>query len=304
MTTTMRTPVVVGIDGTPESRTATGYAAWEAERRHVGLRLVYAHQPTPVWGPAMLLADDYTWEREADRDLLRMATKEVTETHPDLAVEAAIVQGGPAAVLVAESAHASLIVVGTRATTGVRGHLSGSVAAQVAAHAATPVIAVRTTAAWQADPASFAGRPVVVGIDGSEESMRALEFAVEEAVARRAPLHAVFVWDVIGLHNVPAIEDDNYDPTIEAEKADRLLAEATSGWSDRYPDLKITHTGLHAVDAAGGLCRAAREAALLVIGSRGHGGFLGLRLGSTVDALIRQSPAPVVAVRGTVDVPR
>lgn len=302
MTTNLRNPVVVGIDGTPESRAATEYAAWEAERRRVGLRIVYAHQPSPMWGPAMLISDDYTWERDTDRDMLRKAKKQVADTRPDLPVEAALLLGGPAAALVAESTHASLVVIGTRATTGVRGHLSGSVAAQVAAHASTPVIAVRTTVAWQSDPASFAGRPVVVGVDGSEESMRAVEFAVGEAVARRAPLRAVFVWDVTGGHNPPAFDDDAPDRGVAAAEA--LLTEATGDWSDRYPDLEITRLALRAVDPASGLSRASRDAGLLVVGSRGHGGFLGLRLGSTVDALIRQSPAPVAAVRGTVDVPR
>ena len=70
-----------------------------------------------------------------------------------------------------------------------------------------------------------------------------------------------------------------------------------SGWSDRYPDLAITHRIVYTFDAVDALLQASTEADLLV-GSRGHGCFLGLRLGSTVDGLIRLSSVPVAVVRG------
>lgn len=304
MSATTHGPVVVGIDGTAEARTATEIAAWEADRRKVALRLVYAHRPTPLWGPATPIADDYGWEAGWVRDLLRTAKKEAADRHPGLTVETAAVYGGPAAVLVSESDDASLVVVGTRAYGGVRGRLAGSTAAQVAAHASAPVIVARTTEAGPADPDVFIGRPVLVGVDGSEESLRAFAFAVEEAVARQAPLHAVFVWDMVRLHDVESIEDDAYDVALAVAKAERLLTEATSGWSERYPELTITRTAVRDLDPVATLSDLASGAGLAVVGSRGHGGFLGLRLGSTVDGLIRQSPVPVAVVRGTVDAHR
>jgi nucleotide-binding universal stress UspA family protein len=71
-----------------------------------------------------------------------------------------------------------------------------------------------------------------------------------------------------------------------------------SGWSDRYPDLAIAHRIVYTFDAVDALLQAATETDLIVVGSRGHGGFLGLRLGSTVDGLIRLSSVPVAVVRG------
>jgi nucleotide-binding universal stress UspA family protein len=292
--TNARGPVVVGVDGTPEARIATAIAAWEAARREVSLRLVHAHRPPDLAG-----------SRERIDDRLRALTKELRDGYPGLIVETSVVSGGAAGTLVAASERASLVVVGTRARDGVRGHLAGSVAAQVATHASAPVIAVRTTHAWQADPDAFTGRPVVVGVDGSTESMSALAFAVGEAVARQAPLYAVYAWDVRDVHDVESIEEDpDYDVSLEAEKAERLLAEATGGWSERYPDLRIIRRPVHDLDPVETLTRFAADAGLVVVGSRGHGGFLGLRLGSTVDGLIRYAPVPVAVVRGTYDTPR
>jgi len=207
--------------------------------------------------------------------------------------------GYPAGTLVAESTRASLVVVGTRATGGVRGHLAGSVAAQVAAHAGAPVVVVRDTEPRYLDPSGFAGRPVVVGVDCSEESIAAFAFAVEQAVARNAELHAVLVWDLSHIHDAGPLSPDTFDTDVEGEKAERLLAEATAGWSEQYPDLVIVRRTVHDTDAVEVLAHAALTAGLLVVGSRGHGGFLGLRLGSTVDGLVRESPVPVAVVRGS-----
>lgn len=291
-------PVVVGINGEAEALVAARYAAWEAERRGVGLRLVYAHVPSPMWGPATPIIDDHVWEQDWVRNVLRNATKEIADIYPGLPIEAITVAGRPAGALVGQSAGASLLVMGTRSMTGVRGRLAGSAAAQVAAHAATPVMIFRSGEAWCTDPSEFMERPVVVGVDGSRESVRAFEFAAEEAVARRAKLFAVMVWDVLGIHDAAPLGPDDYATEVEESKAKRLLAEATAGASERYPDLVVVRRTEHDLDAVRVLCEVVPTAGLLVVGSRGHGGFLGLRLGSTVDALVRQAPVPLAVVRG------
>jgi nucleotide-binding universal stress UspA family protein len=301
MNTKSHAPVVVGVDGGAEAIAAARYAAWEAERHGVDLRLVYAHQPTPMWGPSTLISDDYVWEQDWVHTLLQSAKKEVADTHPDLAIEAVVGHGRPAGVLVAESAKASLLVMGTRSAPGVLGRLAGSVAAQVAAHAATPVVVLRSDEPRYAEPAEFAGRPVVVGIDGSEESARAFRFAAEQAVARGSELHAVLVWNIMYIHDKAPLGPDDYTMHIEEEKAQRLLAETTAGAAGMYPDLVVIRRAVHDLDAVQALCHESANAGLLVVGSRGHGGFLGLRLGSTVDALVRQAPVPLAVVRGIDD---
>jgi nucleotide-binding universal stress UspA family protein len=291
-------PVIVGIDGTEEAMRAALYGAWEAHRRRVPLRLVYADVPVGKFGAWLPLADkEHAWVREQ----FAIAEKLIAAGYPDLHAQTAIMSGSPAGALVAESKQASLVVVGTQATPGLVGHLSGSVAAQVATHAHAPVVVLR--GARQGDPDAFHGWPVVVGVDGSPESEHAVAFAVEQAVARGTDVHAVYVWNILDVHDY-GIAEERYVHADEAAKAQRLLTEATAGWADRYPQVTIvrhTEHGLHPVTELG---RVAEGAGLIVVGSRGHGGFLGLRLGSTVDGLIRTAPVPVAVVREPYETPR
>jgi nucleotide-binding universal stress UspA family protein len=298
MSTNPHAPVVVGIDGSDEAAGAADYGAWEARRRGVELHLVYAHHPAPLWGPSSLILDDYAWERDWVHSLLEKSVQEVRDAHPDVTVRAAAKTGGAAGVLVDESAEAGLIVVGTRAFGGLLGHLAGSVAAQVAAHATCPVIAMRGAGGRRYDTSSFAGRPVVVGVDGSEPARLAIEFAVEQAVARDVELHAVLAWSVLDVHYVGDIVPETFDLRDEEAKADRLLDEALTGWADRYPDLRIRRHAVHDLDPVKALLEESEHAGLVVVGSRGVGGFVGLLLGSTVDGLVRQSTVPVAVVHG------
>ncbi len=288
-------PVVVGIDGSAEATRAATYGAWEAARRRVPLRLVFAHQPMPMWGAGSLMFGDFASDADWIHEILSKAMKGVVDHHHDLPVEAVSISGGPAGILVDESTRASLVVVGTRASKGLSGHLAGSIAAQVASHASAPVVVMRGDSD---DPAVLGGRPVVVGLDGSVEAEQAMAFAVDAAVARQVELHTVFAWNVMEVHDIGPIIPDSFDISGEQAKADRLLAEATAGWSQRYPDLVIVNRAEHEIDAVSALVREGTSASLIVVGSRGHGGFLGLRLGSTVDGLIRSAPAPVAVVRG------
>jgi nucleotide-binding universal stress UspA family protein len=291
-------PVVVGIDGSEEATRAALYGAWEADRRRVPLRIVCAHQLVPPWGPAVVIADD-AWEHGWLREQLAKARSAVAERYPDLAVQTRAELGSTPSVLVDESQTASLVVMATRATAGLVGHLTGSFSAQVASHAECPVMVLRPIGEFSDDPTEFRGKPVVAGIDGSPESERALAFAVDQAIARESELQAVFAWDMFDIHDVEPLVDESYSLTDSAEKAERLVTEATSGWSGRYPDLKITSSAVHSADAVATLAEIGSRAGLIVVGSRGHGGFLGLRLGSTVDGLIRIADAPVAVVRGS-----
>lgn len=298
MTGASHDPVLVGMDGSAEALRAAAYGAWESKRRNVPLRLVFAHAPAPLWGPSILLAEDYRWERQWARDMLAEAEQRVIATNPDVTLQTAVVSGSAAGALVDESRQASLVVLGTRAAGGVIGHLSGSVAAQVAAHADTPVIVIRPAADVDVDPTLVTDRPVIVGLDGSIESEQAMAFAVEQALARGADLHAVYVWNVLEVHDIGPIVADEFDADEEEKKASRLLTEATEGWAADYPDLTIARRVIHGLDAVDALSRDGEGAGLIVVGSRGHGGFLGLRLGSTVDGLIRRAGPPLAVIRG------
>jgi nucleotide-binding universal stress UspA family protein len=139
------------------------------------------------------------------------------------------------------------------------GHLAGSVAAQVAAHAHCPVIVTRPTSYAELDPATFADHPVVVGLDSSPESDHAMDLAVEQAVARGTKLHAVYAWNVLEVHDIGPIVADRFVNADEEAKALRLLTEATEGWTDRYPDLRIVRQVIHSVDPVDALTHASRR---------------------------------------------
>lgn len=206
-------------------------------------------------------------------------------------VDPRIVHGLPAPALLDAAADADLLVVGARGMGGFRGLLLGSVSHQCVHHATVPVAIVR--ACMEADQSSDE-RPLVVGVDGSKSSQRALEWAVAEAAARRTELVALHArWPVI-------------DPPIGATagEVDDLDAEAEAMVRGALEDAGAPATGvpvevmvLHG-SAAAGLLEVARTASLLVVGSRGHGGFRGLLLGSVSQHVVHHAPCVTVVVPG------
>jgi nucleotide-binding universal stress UspA family protein len=135
----------------------------------------------------------------------------------------------------------------------------------------------------------------VVGIDGSPVGEDAIAVAFEEASLRGVPLVAVHAWsdvtyDVYGVERLvnewPAIEDGE----------ERALAERLAGWQEKYPDVEIRRV-LRRDRPRHALLEAAEKAQLVVVGSRGRGGFTGMLLGSTSQALVQHAGCPVLVVR-------
>jgi nucleotide-binding universal stress UspA family protein len=299
MTSTTVAPVVVGVDGSPDARLAIDLAAWEADRRHATLRLVCGFRPVYAYG---IVTTGYDLDRQV-RDLDDMLIAEaarVARRYPDLPVATEVVQGAPASVLVEESASAQLVVVGSRGLGGFASLLLGSVSAQVAAHAASPVIVVRPPSWGRTTGGGDAvGRarevpgngPVVVGVDGSTGSAPAVEFAFEEAAARGTGLIAVYAW---GVMSSDAGDDD--DPGVEQNIANARLAEALTGWQEKYPGVAVSYRAVHSLVPVRTILDLSTDAGLIVVGPRGRGGFAGLRLGSIGDGLVRHARTPVAVV--------
>lgn len=183
--------VVVGIDGSESALEAVRWAAREADRRQVPLRLVNAFG----W-PDTRHIGDAGFGGGSREVLLRSARKELAaaaavadQAAPGMVVEQQLVVGFPVPVLQAEATRAQLVVLGHRGLGGFTGLLVGSVAVALAAHAACPVIVVRGSGL----DAPSEG-PVVVGVDGSPTSEAAIAFAFGAAAARGVPLVAVHTW--------------------------------------------------------------------------------------------------------------
>ncbi len=148
---------------------------------------------------------------------------------------------------------------------------------------------------------------VVVGVDGSVRGARALAWALEEAVLRALPLHALRAWSFAlaseevehPFGTIPSFAE--CEAAVRAELA-VAVAEALqhAGYgtgSDAGPGPTITHHVPH-LPAARALVLASAHADLMVVGDRGHGGFLGLLLGSVADQVLWHAVCPVVVVHG------
>jgi nucleotide-binding universal stress UspA family protein len=277
------------VDGSAPSLAAVDVAAREAVLRDRPLAVVHAFSWPYVGVPVGLtplgpLNGDRL--RAAER-AVRQAVHRAETAAPGVVVDGATVVGSPAGALVDRSRTAALVVVGHRGIEGFPGLLVGSVASQVAAHSAAPVLVVR----GRPDPTG----EILLAVDGSPRSDRAVGFAFEEAALRGAMLTALHTWT----HPKPAEPGDMlplvYDiPEVEAEEA-RVLTEALAGWHDKYPDVTVRRRLVRA-RARPTLIEETSRAQLVVVGTRGHGGFAGLLLGSVSQAALHHSYCPVVIV--------
>ena len=287
--------IVVGIDGSVGGRHALEWARDEAALRGASLDVVHVWAPPAPISEVSAMAsftDEPAYEKAA-RDLVAAAAESLAlEPGGPTAVAARTERGyPPSAVLLDQAAAADLLVVGTRGHGGFAGLLLGSTSQQVVHHAQGPVAIVPPTA-----PLPDQG-DVVVGVDGSEGSAHALRWAVDEAAARGARLSVVHGWWTPypippgGLGLAPA------DPEQFAEQSKTLLQEMV--------DDAVARTGRRPADiellpiqepAAPALLDRARDATLLVVGSRGRGGFTGLLLGSTSQQCVHHATCAVVVV--------
>jgi len=285
----MTAPVVVGVDGSACSLDAVALAAREAVLRDRPLHVVYAFfwpflgvplGPSPLGPPGGGLLGD-------TQRIVQEAVDRGRQAEPTVAVTGAAITGAAAEVLIDQSRSAALVVVGDRGLGGFTGLLIGSVAVQLAAHAACPVLVVR-------------GRPnptgdVLIGVDGSPAAEAAIGAAFEEATLRGARLTALHVWSHPRSTGPGDMLPLVYDVAeVEAEEA-RVLAEALAGWRDKYPDLPV-HRELRRAYIRSALIDETARSQLVVVGSRGRGGFTGLLLGSVSQAMLHHAHCPVMVV--------
>ncbi|MEU4338789.1 universal stress protein [Micromonospora lupini] len=286
--------VVVGVDADADAATTAVIAAGarEATRLGVGLLLVHPLPASPPWlvglepprtGGAPQLA----------QQLLEHMVEKTAAAHPGIVVHGILRSGSPAGALLAGAANAELILVAADARIRYGGLLAGPVSTQVAAHARTSVIVVPTSE--RSRPAGPA--KVVVGIDGSRGSAEAVAFAFLQARARSAQLHAIHVWESSTWHGLKP----NLMPAFTAgpldAAADQMLREATVDGETAYPDVTVVRKVLYGDSPARALNNAVDDAALVVVGARGGGGFGSLLLGSISDGLLRYATRAVAVVR-------
>ena len=285
--------VMVGYDGSTMSQTAAHWAAREAVAR--GLPLVLAHAFTPPIGG---FSDGYissvgadvvaTMQESADASLLEMVAA-LAAAHPQLDVRHQVLVASPSAALIEASADASLLVVGSRGLGGFRGLILGSVGVQVATHSQCPTVVLRGEPSPSADCA-------VVGIDNSPLSAPALEFAFDFASRHGLRLLAVHAWD-ISTHDVLGTTATMPVPNLQELGADeeRMASEALAGFRGSYPDVDVEEHLIKG-NTAKAIVEAGKNAALIVVGSRGRGELAGAVLGSVSQSVLHKAKIPVAVV--------
>ena len=302
--------VLVGVDGSPPSLAALDWAGAYATIHGLGLHLVCAYS-IPSFTAAALDGGYAALDDSAIAEGARAVLDEALERVAPLGLRttSAVATGDAAAVLVELSREAAVVVVGTRGRGGFAERLLGTVSSALPAHAHCPTVVVpyrrhdRTGAGAEAVPVdaddaaagSLPVRRIVVGVDGSEAAEVALGRAIAEAEAWQAELTALaavpigtttsyLAWQPSAVDHEAVLHDVGAGLDVVV---DRALAE--------HPQLQVRR---HVLDgtAAQLLTEFSTTVDLVVVGSRGRGGFAGLLLGSTSQAVLHHASCPVMVV--------
>ena len=286
-----RGTIVVGVDGSPTSDLAVDWAVKEATRRGLPLHIIHGMPyRDPMTQPGIGHVIDGL--RDLAVGVRKDALSRVRRASPRLAITWAQPAYGPVPALVDASEGADTVVVGARGMSRVPGTLMGSVAVQVAAHAHCPVVVVHEGRA----PAPLEA-PVVVGFDGSASSTDAIAYAFEQARARRVGLTVVHAWWMDFVEGASASAMWTIDWKIFAQEEQDLIAESLAAWQEKYPDVAVRRHSVRRLPVEA-LVRQSENASLVVVGTRGRGGFGGLLLGSVSQGVMHRSQCPVAIVHG------
>jgi len=287
-----RTPrrVIVGVDGSQSSKAAIAWAAREAALHTVPLTLVHVLQPPAMigWTDPLALPGYAQWQETRGLDVLQEATQVAEAAAADVGrvdIDSETLTGPAIPTLIDLTEDAHLMVVGCRGLKAIGRTLLGSVSSALVHHAQCPVAVIHEGES----PAATA--PVVVGIDGSSVSEKAVAVAFDEASRRGVDLVAVHAWSDPGVLDFPGFD---FAPFQQA--AHEVLAERLAGWQERYPDVQVER--VVAFDRpAPQLLLQSQRAQLVVVGSHGRGGFAGMLLGSVSTAVVNSAKVPVMVVR-------
>jgi nucleotide-binding universal stress UspA family protein len=286
-------PIVVGVDGEARSLPAVRWAAREAAISGRELLLVHAMKPAVVLTPR---GSGAAWPlTEPDLDLLAAravfdaAEAEARACAPDVRLAAEAGSGVPAQVLLDAAAGADMVVVGTHGASMTSRAVLGSVSAELLARASCPVVMIRS-----GEDRPRRGDPVVVGVDGSTNSVVAAEFAAQVAERHGVPLHLVSAWRQSRIPGTGTW-------TQQRDPRARVLGAVRDDVRLRHPGV-ASRAELAEGSAAEVLVRASVRARLVVVGSRGHGAGVGLLLGSVSQTVARSAYCPV-AVHHRPDIP-
>jgi nucleotide-binding universal stress UspA family protein len=296
-------PITAGIDGSRASLDAADWAAREAGRRRLPLRLLHAGTRHRV----AARVPDVDVPAGCARSALDRAVIQLSYAHPALSIVPCDTETPAVPALLEAAAGSETLVVGTRGGTGhtaLAGFLTGSVALAVAARAACPVVLVRagelpedervfTTGGTSPSAAPY--RPVVLGLDLEHPADDLIGYAFDTAAVRSAPLLVVHAWTRSPHERrASAVPSATAPSPCDADDQETGRRRALTGtlrpWRHKFPDTPVSERVVHG-HPGDHLLRASTGAGLLIVGR-----LAGERPGGAALTVIRQVSCPVVVV--------
>ena len=294
--------ITVGLDGSPESRSAAEWAAREAKLRGLPVKLVHVWEPMsePVALVQLLGADTHQhWSERIPRE----SAENLRQRYPDLDITTEQLTGGPAEVLTRAAQDAELLVLGSRGLSGIGGFLVGSVGLAVVASAERPVVLVRAGAQAadehetdDADVPSTATpfHPVVLGLDIGNPNETLIEFAFDAAARRKSPLRVVHGWNPPPYFAYGMPLDAGAHQSLAQSDA-TALTEILRPWREKFPDVEVVEES-RCGSPANLLIDASHEASLVVVGRRIRRSSVGSHIGPFTHAVLHHATAPVAVI--------
>lgn len=285
--------IVVGIDGSDRDKSCITYAAGAASRARTPLHLLHAQDiavelaaANPIAARGLAFMPDLILDTSILSDALEWARKE----WPDLEISGSEPWMHPEEALIDASDRAHLIVVGSSRISGLERLLLGRSALAVSLHSRCPVVIMP-----EGGRTDIEG-PVVLGFDGSDGARAAARRAFWIADLRGASIRTVTSWyaevvdgAVVTTPGTPAWEQ------VESGYR-RMVEEGIADLREEYPHIDVDIRIVRG-PAAEMLVREAADASMLVVGSRGRGGFRGMLLGSVSHKVIETAASPVMVIR-------
>ncbi len=283
--------ILVAVDGSVESDAAITWAAEEAAIRRQPITLMHIVEPVVVTWPVRYLEAGYRrWQEDHAELVIELAQKVAQAAIGDskVAIQSEVRHGTVGPEFIGASKKAMMTVSGSRGLGGIGAGLLGSVSRGLLHYARSPVAVIRPS-----DEQPDRSLPVLLGVDGSPASEAATAFAFDEASRRGVDLLALHAWS-----DVSTVPPWGPDWRTYEQEGGEMLSKYLSGWQEQYPDVLVRRKVV-CDRPAQWLLEEAAGAQLVVLGSRGRGGFTRLLLGSVSTAVAESSTTPVIVVRGT-----
>ncbi|MFK4249630.1 universal stress protein [Streptomyces angustmyceticus] len=283
----MEHPLTVGTDGSDAAFRSLEWAADEAARHGLPLRIVHASRWERYEGTSSAPDQERPGEQVLAENIVASAAAHARRRHAGLAVSGEVLADDAVTALLNEALHASVLVLGSRGLGEITGLLLGSVSLTVAARARCPVIVVR------GDPAGLAGthERILLGLTDPAAEKAAVRFALREAEARRCTLDAVCAWRRTASDPQPSADGHRDPEERAAELLDAALAEATTA----HPEVRVRRSLVEG-PAHKVLVHRAAAADLLVVAAQRRQGHFGAQPGRVAHTALCHADCPVAVV--------